>query len=325
MYLTVRMIIAAVAGVLFLWFALRQIDAFFQKRGWTSGVSKAGRILSQYSLVLLVLAILIPVSAIERKIIFVPLSYPSRTWTAAEIPGCVQDVYMTLPSGDRLHGCYIEPNREPGQKPDCYILYFHGNGGNLTYYIDELEGMVRNLNAAVLCVDYSGYGQSEGEPSEYQLYRDGAAAMKKILELSGQRPNDIVVTGMSLGGAVATEIALKMQKSGTPVKALILECTFSSIPRMASELLPMLPSRWLLSTRFDTNSKLREYNGPLFISHGDADRVVSYNHAKLNDQAARTVADRNGPYQFLTIPYGMHAAYFTDEYFDQVRRFLEKI
>lgn len=324
MFLTVRMIFAAVAGIIFLWFAVRGVDVFFQRRRWTSVYSLAGKVAVQYSLVLLVLVALIPASAIERRVIFVPLTEPMTGWEDALRGGEVKDVFIPLPSGNKLHGWYLEPKRTPDREPDYYILYFHGNGGNLTYYVDELKGMVKYLNAAVFSIDYSGYGQSEGEPSEYQLYRDGYAAMKKFRELSGRQPGEIVVVGMSLGGGIASQIALKMQQDGTPVKALILECTFSSIPRMATELLPLLPANWLLTTRFDTNTRLREYNGPLLISHGDADRVVSYRHAILNDEAARTVVSRNGDYRFITIPDGMHAGYFNKSYFIKVKQFLDE-
>ena len=62
--------------------------------------------------------------------------------------------------------------------------------------------------------DYRGYGQSEGKPSEQGLYRDGAAAWRFLTEQKQFAPQNIVIFGRSLGGAVAAKLAADVQARG---------------------------------------------------------------------------------------------------------------
>ncbi len=63
----------------------------------------------------------------------------------------------------------------PHPAPRARILYFHGNGGNLSVWAPILAGIHRR-GYAVHAFDYRGYGASTGRPSEQGLYRDVEAA-----------------------------------------------------------------------------------------------------------------------------------------------------
>src|SRR5688572_8725241 len=51
------------------------------------------------------------------------------------------------------------------------VVYFHGNGGNLSIWAPILAGIHRE-GYAVYAIDYRGYGLSTGRPSERGLFRD---------------------------------------------------------------------------------------------------------------------------------------------------------
>src|SRR5262245_18027000 len=55
--------------------------------------------------------------------------------------------------------------------PHARVLYFHGNGGNLSIWAPILAGIARQ-GYSVLAFDYRGYGGSTGRPTERGLYRD---------------------------------------------------------------------------------------------------------------------------------------------------------
>jgi len=134
------------------------------------------------------------------------------------------------------------------------------------------------------------------------------AAREKIPE------SDIVLMGESIGGAVAVDLAAR-----DGARALILESTFTTLPDAAAFHYPWLPVRWAMRTRFDSLSKIGQYRGPLFMSHGDADSVVPYDLGRRLFEAA------NEPKQFLDLPGHDHNDPMPPDYYDAVREFLERI
>lgn len=62
---------------------------------------------------------------LERSVTFHPVGY-SADWTK---PAAARDVWFTTKDGVRLHGWFFEPQAQPAQ---ATVIYFHGNGGNIT-------------------------------------------------------------------------------------------------------------------------------------------------------------------------------------------------
>src|SRR5215213_8914964 len=109
---------------------------------------------------------------------------------------------VTPTDGERLRAWRITP--PPPQATRARIVYFHGNGGNLSNWTPILAGIVRR-GYAVLAVDYRGYGLSTGRPTERGLYRDVDA----VVAHSSSRPDTVPLMywGRSLGGAMAAYAA----------------------------------------------------------------------------------------------------------------------
>ncbi len=148
------------------------------------------------------------------------------------------------------------------------ILFCHGNAGNISHRLDKLR-FFDQLGYNVLIFDYRGYGESQGKPSEPGFYRDVEAAYAYLLS-QGIGPDRIIGYGESLGGAVITELAFTK-----PVRALILDSTFSSIKDMAREIMPWLPS-WMLASRFDSEAKVRSIGCPKLMIHSVNDEIVPF-------------------------------------------------
>jgi pimeloyl-ACP methyl ester carboxylesterase len=97
------------------------------------------------------------------------------------------------------------------------ILYFHGNAGNLQRW-GEYAPDFTTLGYDILMVDYRGYGKSTGIPSEALLYDDAL----RVNQWSDSIPHKkLVVYGRSLGAAVATNLAIKINPD-----LLVLETPF---------------------------------------------------------------------------------------------------
>ena len=91
-------------------------------------------------------------------------------------------------------------------------------------------------------------------------------------------------------------------------KGLILECAFASLPRLIQHHARGLPADWLVSSKFDSLSKIQRYAGPLLICHGSEDCLIPFEHAELLFDAA------NPPKQLVPIPAAGHRYPPSDEY-----------
>lgn len=103
-------------------------------------------------------------------------------------------VFFEAQDGVRLSAWYL-----PQEEARGTILFFHGNGGNVSHYAQALA-MFSRLGFGGFILDYRGYGQSEGTPSERGTYLDAEASWQYLVRALNIPPDDIVVWGRSLGG-----------------------------------------------------------------------------------------------------------------------------
>ncbi|NQX84295.1 MAG: alpha/beta fold hydrolase, partial [Mycoplasmataceae bacterium] len=107
-----------------------------------------------------------------------------------------------------MHSFYL-----PHPTSSKIIIYFHGNGGNIYGYV-RTASQLRDCGAAVLLVDYRGYGKSKGKPSEIGVYRDGRATLRYAVEELKYKHGDVIIFGFSLGTAIACQIAQGLSLGG---------------------------------------------------------------------------------------------------------------
>jgi fermentation-respiration switch protein FrsA (DUF1100 family) len=245
-----------------------------------------------------------PTAGLERRGIFQPAKYPAGDWQPTAV--LVQDANFTAADGTRLHGWYV---RHP--QPVGHALLLHGNAGNVTLLADTLRTLNRRHNLAVLALDYRGFGKSEGVPSEQGVYQDARAARRWLAEQNGIAEQDVVLMGVSLGGAVAVDLA-----ASDGCRGLVLASTFTSLPDVARHHQPWLPAKLALTTRFDSLTKIKDYRGPLLLSHGDADDVVPYKHG------LELYAAAPGPKKLITSQGGKHNDPQPEEYRVALDQFL---
>ncbi len=222
---------------------------------------------------ILLAAILIALRPVlERSSIY----FPTRDYEAAPEDFGLRAEALEIPSSDgvRIAGWWI---RGAGSTA---LLYFHGNGGNVSHRLERTKMLVDSLGVDVFLVDYRGYGKSSGAPSEAGLCADGEA-IYEAARARGFAPDHIVLFGESLGGAVAIETALKK-----PAKAIILEAPFLSIPKMAKTIYPFLPS-FLVRTKFDNEAKIGRVGIPKLIVAAENDDVVPPEHTRGLFELAR--------------------------------------
>ncbi len=201
---------------------------------------------------------------LENSLIYPAPKYPIGYWE--DRPAAVEEVTFQAADGTSLHGWFV-----PHLQPRGTLLYFHGNGENISYLGPLLDRFNQDFDLQVLAFDYRGYGNSSGRPTESGLQQDARAALAWLNNKTQTQPHEVIFFGRSLGGAVAVELA-----SGEGCQALVLECTFASLPEVASWHYPWLPVRWLMRNRFPSSENILNCPQPLLQSHGNADRVIPF-------------------------------------------------
>lgn len=222
----------------------------------------------------------------QERLLFMP-DTPGRDLraTPADLGLTYEDVHLETSDGETLHGWFV-----PAPNTKATLLHFHGNAGNIGDRVDLLA-LFQHIGLSVLIIDYRGYGQSTGQPSEAGTYRDAEAAWAHLVESRQTPPDRIILHGQSLGGAVAAWLATKVEPAG-----LILDSTFTSVPDIAGEVYPWLPVRQLARLRYNTLDRIPDIEAPILVLHSRDDDIIGFHHgerlAKTAD--ARLVALRGG-------------------------------
>lgn len=191
--------------------------------------------------------------------------YPIRG--VQETPGAMSLSYVDLRiptrDGETLHAWWLEHPQPRGE-----VIFWHGNGGNLSLWLDVIAG-IHARGFSVLALDYRGYGDSTGSPTEQGVYRDTDALLARFRAELHRPGTPVIYWGRSLGAAAAAYAT-----SVTPPDGLIVESGFAdglSVVRGDPILAVLSP---LASYRFPTASFLRGYQGPTLLVHPEVDSVV---------------------------------------------------
>ncbi len=212
----------------------------------------------------------------QGRLVHIPSKAITAVPTDVGLP--FEEAAFAAADGVRLHGWRIPPPREPSDTAPgagFTILFCHGNAGNIGHRLETMA-IFHRLGAASLFFDYRGYGRSEGSPTEEGLYADARAAQAFLAREHGAPPERLVVWGRSLGGAVASRLAMELSRAGTPPAGLALECAFTSIPAVGQRHYPIFPVKRLSRITYPTLRHLADVRSPVLVAHGPADRIVPY-------------------------------------------------
>jgi uncharacterized protein len=283
-------------------------------RGWPSSaiLTRERVIACSVAIAFLGLALFIGLRWFEHAVSIHPVQYDARLgWMQ---PSEASDVWFTTTDGLRLHGWLFKSSSQPAT---ATIIYFHGNGGNISN-VGWVGERLASKGFNVLLMDYRGYGRSEGNADgEQGLYADAEAGYEYVTKTLSVRPEGVVLFGQSLGTAVATDVASR-KKCG----AVILESGFSSASDLATDVLPLLPRQFhfLTRNRFESARKLAQVNCPVLITHGDPDETIPAEHGH------RLFAAANEPKKLLIFPGAGHNVFGSqgNRYLDLVSDFIQK-
>jgi fermentation-respiration switch protein FrsA (DUF1100 family) len=241
-------------------------------------------------IVLVVLAVLLMaflVRQFEARFAFFPFAGETRTPEQFGVP--YTPLTIETADGEKLRAWHL-------RNPDAVaqVIYFHGNGGNLSVWSDVLVGIVRH-GYEVVAVDYRGFGLSTGAPTEGGLYRDADATIAYAVEHLRRPELPLIYWGRSIGTVLAAYAANRRAPDG-----VILEAGFPNA-RSLFESSPVMMALTLFATyRFPTEEWMRGVTAPALVLHGDEDSVIPYSLGQ------RLYESLSGPKRFVTITGGDH-------------------
>ena len=163
--------------------------------------------------------------------------------------------------GTLLHGWVLNPG-----KPRA-VIYFGGNSEMVTHRREYFENVFSEYS--VYLINYRGYGNSQGSPSESGLFSDALAIYDELIKSH----DSITAYGRSLGSGVAVYLAARR-----PLQKLILLTPYDSIAAVAQKLYPLFPVRYLIRDRFDSASRAADIDVPVLIASAELDREIKLEH-----------------------------------------------
>jgi uncharacterized protein len=271
----------------------------------------------------------------QRYLIYRPASELSMQPDASDFNLPYEDVWIPISGSQaQLHAWWIPA---PAQHENFALLadeptniltsskvmlYLCGVGRNMgDYNYLARVSAFRQLGFSVLVFDYRGYGLSKGDfPNELQFYQDTQAAWQYLRDVRQIPPEQILIYGESLGGAIALDLATRHPEAG----GLIMQSSFTSMAETVKHraFLQIFPINFLLSERFDSLSKIQSLKIPVLFLHGASDSVVpSAMSQRLYDAASE-------PKQLFIISGADHVSIYQpgeQSYLKAIQRFVELI
>ena len=179
----------------------------------------------------------------------------------------LEKVNFKTKDGLTLVSYYKMPETTKTGEPYPTVLYMHGNTGPAGDAAHKLIPLV-NAGYGVLLLEYRGYGENGGKPSEEGLITDAEAALDYIYARQGNGAR-VYYYGMSMGTGVANGLAERRPPAG-----LIQECGFTSMTDAAKVRYQMFPVGLIVKDTFDSERRIASLTAPLLVLHGEKDGTV---------------------------------------------------
>jgi pimeloyl-ACP methyl ester carboxylesterase len=124
-------------------------------------------------------------------------------------------------------------------------------------------------------IDYPGYGLSEGNPTESNMYASVNAGLN-WLKKKGLTKERLVLFGFSLGTAPTCEVAGNASDYALAPEKFILEAPFASSEVLVQDAaLLAMPASYFINVKVDNAEEIKKATAPFLWIHGEADSYLS--------------------------------------------------
>jgi hypothetical protein len=214
--------------------------------------------------------------ALQRTIIFPRHVIPNAVLRPEPRVEQLEKVWIDIPDG-RVEAWFIAGDGASAEHPAPAVIFAHGNGEVIDVWPEVMQTYAR-LGISVMLCEYRGYGRSDGSPSQQAITEDFIAFYDWLVARREVDEQSIIFHGRSLGGGVVCDLATQRRPA-----AMILQSTFTGITDITSRLLFL---SWLVFDPYNNAAVVKQYDGPILLMHGVADRIISVSHSRKLDAIA---------------------------------------
>ena len=207
----------------------------------------------------------------QERMIFLQRPLESRPAPRPDL----EEIEIAEAEGVTLRGWLVKGAGSPAP----LVIYFGGNAEEVSWLAQTAE---KFAGWSLLLVNYRGYGESGGKPSERALLADAIVVHDYATRRSDVDPGRIVAMGRSLGTGVAVHLAAERALRG-----VILVSPYDSLVAVGSAHYPFLPVSLMLRHRFDSLARARGIEAPLLCLVAEGDRIVPVAHSRVLFEAWR--------------------------------------
>lgn len=231
------------------------------------------------------------------------LFFPSKE--IRKTPSDIELSYETIKlehENDIYCGWFIQGTYKNTITKNKCIMLFNGNSGNSSFRLNYLEKL-SEIGFSILMFDYPGFGNSTGIPNEKSCVKCANLFYNHLISENNFFYKDIIFYGESIGGSIATSLALL-----TNIKYLIVQSTFTDIKDIIKNILSF-DILMINNIGFETlenlkiRHKLNKINKKMktMVIHSDNDELIDISHGNKLSKYSDVYYKCSGSHSNVTI------------------------
>jgi pimeloyl-ACP methyl ester carboxylesterase len=202
----------------------------------------------------------------QDGMLFLPQTGPVRP-PHARAGRAAEPLGVQVAEGVVVRGWLVRAPRAPAP----LLIYYGGNAEEVSW--QAAEPWPEDWSLAL--VNYRGYGESDGKPSEQALFADAVHVFDELTARPEVDRARVVLVGRSLGSGVAVHVASRRDVAGT-----VLISPFDSMTALGERHYPFLPVRLMLKHPFDSLSRAPAITVPMLAIVGERDAIIPPEHSR---------------------------------------------
>lgn len=218
----------------------------------------------------------------------------------------VREWFYKTDDGLKIQGfCSI-----PKKKVQRVVIYFGGIREECSWFLTAYPYFE---DALMICMNYRGYGFSEGKANQNYILSDCFGALKQLQKEYPEAFENVYLIGRSLGSGVAGYLA-----SWFAAKKVVLITPYDSILSVAKRSYWWVPVRYILKSPFEAIVWARKNSMQLLMLLSEVDKTVPHEHSM------RLFEAWSGPKQYQVVLQSDHSSIVDKaDLFKKIQTFFE--